>query len=1055
MPAADPRRVKQVFGEALEIADADARRAFLDRRCGDDADLRRRLDALLAAHDAPASALEKPLAVAAETATVAPPAHARDAGTVLAGRYKLLEPIGEGGMGQVWVADQLTPIRRRVAVKVVKPGMDSRAVLARFEAERQALALMDHPNIAKVLDAGTAEDGRPFFVMELVKGVPITEFCDARRLSPRERLALFVPVCAAVQHAHQKGIIHRDLKPSNVLVALHDDEPVPKVIDFGVAKAIGGQLTDKTVYTGFGALVGTPAYMAPEQATLNQLDVDTRTDVYALGVLLYELLAGSPPFEPERLKKAALDEVLRLVREEEPPRPSARLSTSGRRASLAAVRRSDPDALSRLIRGELDWIVMKALEKDRNRRYDTAANFAADVRRYLDGDAVHAHPPGAVYRFRKFARKHRAAFTTTGLFAALLVTGALVSTWLAVRATRAEREAAVRAAQANALARRAEVARQEAEHNAASLRVDLDLNELRTDKKVGLLRLAQTLRSLPADETPLREFVTLAILATGQEFAPLLPPITHDGDRIEQSSLAPDKRTLLTRSEDGTARLGDVLTARPIAALREGTERAIAADYSPDGRTIYTLDEARVARFWNAPAGTFRARTSAPILVEAEQAFTARVQEGRSRPAERAYSPDIWLGNHRLLVADSYTPRTSMDEPLPSRVIGPLELWDVMDGRRAGRIEEAGEIKNWRPLLEHSSWILYVEDPESIQVYRDEDGQRAATLVHPEAQQIAALFTDAEGRHITTVVRDASGYRVRIFDSDMSFAETAAWSLESDLYPRYPTMWWTDTTLAGMDKDDVVHDGQRHWALFRVGQPRPFAQFISEDVERTQDPQHYAILDGCALYELPNRQRLVPPAGRKYHPALSRFAPDGRFVSGPPGYTELIVDTLTEKAAPNGGIAHALPGFGFISEPVFPKDYSRYALTIRIVPGAGRLNLPPDLLELWAQVAVRGELGPDGQLVPWDEPTWQRKRQELAARPAPRGDVPFPGHLANDSLHWLRGEYEAAGDDAARLRLASELLRRAEGMGDRAEAARWRDEVARLTPKPEPQPEAK
>src|SRR5262245_21019765 len=292
---------------------------------------------------------------------------------------------------------------------------------------------MDHPNIARVLDAGTAEDGRPYFVMELVKGVPITDFCDARKLSPRERLELFLPVCQAIQHAHQKGIIHRDVKPSNVLVALHDERPVPKVIDFGVAKAVGQQLTEKTVYTGFGTLVGTPAYMAPEQATFNQLDVDTRADVYALGVLLYELLAGSPPFEPERLKQAALDEVLRLVREEEPPRPSARLSTSQAKASIAAVRRSDPDKLAKLVRGELDWIVMKALDKDRTRRYETATSLAKDVERYLKGDAVEACPPTLGYRIRKTYRKNRAAILGASAFAAVLFAATGVSVWLAAR----------------------------------------------------------------------------------------------------------------------------------------------------------------------------------------------------------------------------------------------------------------------------------------------------------------------------------------------------------------------------------------------------------------------------------------------------------------------------------------------------------------------------------------------------------------------------------------------------------------------------------------------
>jgi serine/threonine protein kinase/tetratricopeptide (TPR) repeat protein len=443
MPA-DPRRAKELFVAALDLPNLADQFAFLDRECAGDPELRHRLDALLRAHDHPESVLERPLAAPAATATFAPGEPTADheqtetAGSLIAGKYKLLERIGEGGMGEVWVAEQLEPIRRRVAIKLIKPGMDSRAVLARFEAERQALALMDHPNIAKVLDAGTTPPssppqaggygassppqaggygggGRPYFVMELVKGVPITEFCDARKLTPRERLELFIPVCQAIQHAHHKGIIHRDIKPSNVLVALHDEKPVPKVIDFGVAKAVGQQLTEKTLYTGFGALVGTPAYMAPEQATFNQLDIDTRADVYALGVLLYELLAGSPPFEPERMKKVALDEVLRLVREEDPPRPSQRLSTSESRASIAAVRQSEPARLSKLLRGELDCVVMKALEKDRNRRYETATGFAMDVQRYLCGEAVQAVPASAGYRMRKFARRNKAGLATAGL----------------------------------------------------------------------------------------------------------------------------------------------------------------------------------------------------------------------------------------------------------------------------------------------------------------------------------------------------------------------------------------------------------------------------------------------------------------------------------------------------------------------------------------------------------------------------------------------------------------------------------------------------------------
>jgi eukaryotic-like serine/threonine-protein kinase len=449
-----------LFAAALAIADPAERAAFLDRECAGQPALRERLEQLLEAHARSNPLLDVPPADRLERTKAYTPSE--QPGTVVAGRYKLLEAIGEGGMGVVWAAEQTEPIKRRVALKLIKPGMDSRSVLGRFEAERQALAVMDHPNIAKVLDAGSTTDGRPYFVMELVKGTPITEFCDARRLTPKERLELFVPVCQAIQHAHMKGIIHRDIKPSNVLVALHDEIPVPMVIDFGVAKAVGQQLTEKTIYTGFGALVGTPAYMAPEQATFNQLDIDTRADVYALGVVLYELLAGSPPIEAERLKKAAFDELLRIVRDEEPPRPSQRLSTSQAKASIAATRRSEPTKLSELMKGEIDWIVMKALEKDRTRRYETANGLAKDIQRYLNGDSVEACPPTFGYKLKKAYRRHRAAVLTASAFVFTGLVAVAIMAYLAVRATNSEKAALVALEQAEHQRKSAEIALEDA-----------------------------------------------------------------------------------------------------------------------------------------------------------------------------------------------------------------------------------------------------------------------------------------------------------------------------------------------------------------------------------------------------------------------------------------------------------------------------------------------------------------------------------------------------------------------------------------------------------------
>src|SRR6516225_10160713 len=402
---------ESIFAQALEITSAAERAAFLDRACGDNQGLRAEVEALLRAHEQSGDLLDLP---EKPPVTTDLPGHERP-GTLL-GPYKLLEPIGEGGMGSVWMAEQTEPIQRRVAIKVVKEGMDSRQVLARFEAERQALALMEHPNIAKVLDARQTPSGRPYFVMELVKGQPITKYCDEKRLAVRERLELFGDVCRAVQHAHQKGIIHRDLKPSNVLVAPYDGKPVVKVIDFGVAKATGQRLTDKTLFTGYGALVGTPEYMSPEQAEVNNQDIDTRSDIYALGVLLYELLTGSTPLTRQRIKEAALLEVLRLIREEEPPRPSTRLSESREALpSISAQRQTEPAKLTKLVRGELDWIVMKALEKDRNRRYETANGFAMDVQRYLADQPVLACPPSVGYRLRKLVRRNKRRLAVASL----------------------------------------------------------------------------------------------------------------------------------------------------------------------------------------------------------------------------------------------------------------------------------------------------------------------------------------------------------------------------------------------------------------------------------------------------------------------------------------------------------------------------------------------------------------------------------------------------------------------------------------------------------------
>jgi WD40 repeat protein/serine/threonine protein kinase len=640
----------------------------------------------------------------------------------LIGPYKLMEEIGEGGFGLVFVAEQQSPVKRKVALKLIKPGMDSREVIARFEAERQALALMDHPNIARVLDAGATDSGRPYFVMELVRGVPITVYCDQTRLTLRERLGLFISVCQAVQHAHQKGIIHRDIKPSNVLTTLHDGRPVVKVIDFGVAKALHQQLTDKTIYTRYTQVIGTPLYMSPEQAEMSGIDIDTRSDIYSLGVLLYELLTGTTPFDSKRLSKVAYNEFIRIIRHEEPPKPSTRLrQSSNTLPSIAAQRRIEPAKLSKMFRGDLDWITMKALEKDRTRRYESASGLAADVWRYLHDEPVEASPPSTAYRLKKFGRRYRTILATGTAFIAILLTGVVASTWFAIRENSAR-------ALAEQLRQKAEDERQRADENAQSASTEAQHARLaqhaaetekqralaaeskavaaqraeaaerrnaqaaldRSEKSLYLNRIALTERNWQANNPKRAGEILDACPPKFRDWEwHYLYRLVHAEEMIlsgDNAAYSPDGELLATsdNGKDEAVRIRDARSGTIRMSLQGGHPIPFLQSlvFSPDSRRLAAVCQDGAIRIWNLPGG--RQTLNVPVRLSQET-----IKNPLGHPVGLAFSPD----GKRIALAG-----VASEKPNQAGILADnLVVWDVLTGKELFKVPDTGRSVAFSP----------------------------------------------------------------------------------------------------------------------------------------------------------------------------------------------------------------------------------------------------------------------------------------------------------------------------------------------------------------------